>query len=667
MRPPALRIPERILVRAQPEGAHALPWRAGSWVRVALRLAPVRGRTNPGGGDPARTLGRRGIGALAREVDPLLRAEIGAPAASGGLDALARVRRRGAERLAREGPGGGLLAALGLGEAGALGASARRDLARVGLSHLVAVSGLHLWLVAGPVYLACAALLRRSAWLAARGDTRRGGVALALVASAAYAVFTGLAAPVQRALVFLLLLALAQLARRRLVARGGVRSGGARRRRGRPGGALRARRPALLRRDRRARVERAGTGARGPRPRGRCASGAGRGAARVGERHGGDRAARRDALRLGLAARLARERHRGPAHLVRVPAAGARGGWRRGRAPGGRQPARWRSASRARRSSGTSRSPRWRGSRRRRRPGRAWRPERSASRCRQAWRVACIRARRTWLRLALALLAATRAGARPARRAPAAAPPRVGVPRRRAGRRRARAGARGASVLVDGGVAVPERFDAGERVVVPALGALGVSRLDLVVASHADLDHAGGLPGRAARGSGAAALAPAGRPRRTPPSAHWSRLRGRAASRSRSAPRRIRRCRSASCGSRRSGRRGASPRSRATTPRSCCASSRASAPSCCRGTSSRRASARCSTPAPCCAPTCSSSGTTGAAPRRARRSCAPCRPRSPSCRRRSTAASACRIARWWSGSPRRASRGAGPGATARCS
>ena len=47
---------------------------------------------------------------------------------------------------------------------------------------------------------------------------------------------------------------------------------------------------------------------------------------------------------------------------------------------------------------------------------------------------------------------------------------------------------------MDGGVAVSGRFDAGERVVVPALGALGIARLDLVVASHADLDHAGGLP-----------------------------------------------------------------------------------------------------------------------------------------------------------------------------
>jgi competence protein ComEC len=54
-----------------------------------------------------------------------------------------------------------------------------------------------------------------------------------------------------------------------------------------------------------------------------------------------------------------------------------------------------------------------------------------------------------------------------------------------------------AALLIDGGTALDtdgaRRFDAGERVVLPALGALGVRRLDLAVASHADLDHRGGL------------------------------------------------------------------------------------------------------------------------------------------------------------------------------
>lgn len=50
------------------------------------------------------------------------------------------------------------------------------------------------------------------------------------------------------------------------------------------------------------------------------------------------------------------------------------------------------------------------------------------------------------------------------------------------------------TLLVDAGTALPEGPDLGASVVVPALRALGVARLDLVVASHADLDHRGGLP-----------------------------------------------------------------------------------------------------------------------------------------------------------------------------
>jgi competence protein ComEC len=49
------------------------------------------------------------------------------------------------------------------------------------------------------------------------------------------------------------------------------------------------------------------------------------------------------------------------------------------------------------------------------------------------------------------------------------------------------------TVLVDAGPARDD-FDAGERRVVPALRALGVARVDLAIATHADLDHRGGLP-----------------------------------------------------------------------------------------------------------------------------------------------------------------------------
>ena len=52
----------------------------------------------------------------------------------------------------------------------------------------------------------------------------------------------------------------------------------------------------------------------------------------------------------------------------------------------------------------------------------------------------------------------------------------------------------GHSLLYDMGPAVRDGFDAGERAVVPALRALGVRSLDAAIVSHGDNDHAGGWP-----------------------------------------------------------------------------------------------------------------------------------------------------------------------------
>ncbi|GAB6196284.1 DNA internalization-related competence protein ComEC/Rec2 [Lysobacter xanthus] len=52
----------------------------------------------------------------------------------------------------------------------------------------------------------------------------------------------------------------------------------------------------------------------------------------------------------------------------------------------------------------------------------------------------------------------------------------------------------GHALLYDMGPAIPDGFDAGARAVVPVLHARGIGRLDRMVVSHADLDHVGGLP-----------------------------------------------------------------------------------------------------------------------------------------------------------------------------
>jgi competence protein ComEC len=52
---------------------------------------------------------------------------------------------------------------------------------------------------------------------------------------------------------------------------------------------------------------------------------------------------------------------------------------------------------------------------------------------------------------------------------------------------------RRAAVLVDAGSSFAD-YDWGKRAVVPALAALGVERLDVLIVSHGDLDHWGGVP-----------------------------------------------------------------------------------------------------------------------------------------------------------------------------
>ena len=52
---------------------------------------------------------------------------------------------------------------------------------------------------------------------------------------------------------------------------------------------------------------------------------------------------------------------------------------------------------------------------------------------------------------------------------------------------------KGRHLLVDGGPAFRSRIDAGERIVVPALRALGATDLEIVLATHPDSDHIGGL------------------------------------------------------------------------------------------------------------------------------------------------------------------------------
>ncbi|MFS8064264.1 MAG: DNA internalization-related competence protein ComEC/Rec2, partial [Luteimonas sp.] len=68
------------------------------------------------------------------------------------------------------------------------------------------------------------------------------------------------------------------------------------------------------------------------------------------------------------------------------------------------------------------------------------------------------------------------------------------------------------TLLYDTGPAVPDGFDAGESAVVPTLHALGVRRLDVITISHGDNDHAGGFAAVARTFPPSLALTPDGAP-----------------------------------------------------------------------------------------------------------------------------------------------------------
>ena len=101
-----------------------------------------------------------------------------------------------------------MVRALALGDRGGLSTEVRDAFRRLGLSHLLAVSGLHLGLVASLVFAVVRASVGKSAWLAARCDTRHIALGVGVLTAIVYALFSGWAIPVRRALVFLLVLAL---------------------------------------------------------------------------------------------------------------------------------------------------------------------------------------------------------------------------------------------------------------------------------------------------------------------------------------------------------------------------------------------------------------------------------------------------------------------------
>ncbi len=175
--------------------------RAGERWRVTARLKMPHGFANPGGFDLERWLMRRGI----RATGYVKQAQGNRRLAAAGWG-LAPLRQAIAERLdglMPPGPAAGLIPALVLGERSGLDRDAREVLSLTGTNHLLAISGLHVGIVAGLAFFLLRRLWRRfPAWCLGFAADRAGAVA-ALTAAGGYAALAGFSISTQRALVML--------------------------------------------------------------------------------------------------------------------------------------------------------------------------------------------------------------------------------------------------------------------------------------------------------------------------------------------------------------------------------------------------------------------------------------------------------------------------------
>ena len=203
------------------ETGEALPtmrahWYAGEAVEPGERwrfvgsLRRPRGMSNPGGFDYESWLFAQQIGAVA-SIRSGKRIEAGTQSLSHWRRL---VRQRLSERLSAH-PGGERLIALVVGDRSVLGDSDWQTLQATGTGHLMVISGLHVGMVSAAVFAMVSAmgwlgLLRVSfpqQWLAAP---------LALAAAAVYAGLAGFAVPTQRALLMVALVLLARLRYRQI-------------------------------------------------------------------------------------------------------------------------------------------------------------------------------------------------------------------------------------------------------------------------------------------------------------------------------------------------------------------------------------------------------------------------------------------------------------------
>ena len=187
---------------------------------MLARLRPPAGPVLPGGYDFARADFYEGVGGSGFAYGAAKPADIGeAPLGIRLATPVARMRQTIRERIVAALPGdnGQIAAALVMGDRRGISETTQDAMRASGLGHILAISGLHMALVAGAAFWLIRALLALSPTLAINRPIRKWAAAAALGVAAFYLAISGSGVSTERAFVMLAIMLIAVMIDRRAI------------------------------------------------------------------------------------------------------------------------------------------------------------------------------------------------------------------------------------------------------------------------------------------------------------------------------------------------------------------------------------------------------------------------------------------------------------------
>jgi len=187
---------------------------AGERWGLVVRLKQPHGFMNPGGFDYEGWLFRQGIRAIGYVRTSERNRVLGQDKWIGGIQRWRQGIRDKINAMVSDPAGAALLNALVIGDRAGINPQHWQLFAATGTNHLVAISGLHIGIVAGLAFFLMRRLWASSETMALLLPAAHAATLSALVAGTVYAAMAGFAIPTQRALIMLMVFSLGFLRRR---------------------------------------------------------------------------------------------------------------------------------------------------------------------------------------------------------------------------------------------------------------------------------------------------------------------------------------------------------------------------------------------------------------------------------------------------------------------